>query len=143
MAPVLLHRYTVGEKLDQGVEIELPNLLHIFHEYLANFSPPSETSEDALINATFYASRNKRDFIMVDIVDSNHIHITSDRLIYPHCFSRLYSPGKLLFSASPVQVPNVLTNYVQMTRDQFESRYVPYLVSDIRGTPSDLANHDS
>ena len=143
MLPVTLHRYTAKEDLDSGREINLEDLIAVFHEYRSNFNPPYDTSSDALMNCTFNVSRSSSDFVMVDIIDHDEIHLLSDRIVFPNLISRIFSPSYISFSAKPNEVVNVLTRYVTLPRDKFEIAYANYFVSNIHGKVKPLEHNDA
>ena len=138
MQSVSLSKYNDDESLDEGGPVLLEEMIHIFNEYLDGFEPPYKTSTDALVNSTFYASRSDRDFLMVDIVDYDEIHISSDRLIYSGWLSKLFSASHIHFSATSNQVVEVLTDYFSVSRKDFEDIYATHYVANIQMSPKTL-----
>ena len=140
-----LYRYGSSSSHVSEGECDYARALELLEDYHSASLRTHETGDEAMKNTCFGLQRGKGDFLEVNCMGHQVIHLHSDRLEYPSVIARLWAqffyPSKICFwiESDLGEAKAVISDYFVLSRADFETKYQFGLVSRGSKAPNKTA----
>jgi len=124
---VKLYRFDRNLDLVESGSCDLVRALQMLRECHDRGLKSYVGGEEAISETSFGLRRSETDFIEITCNGADSIAVHSDRLVFPSKVSGVFSLKKrLAISGSLGGITEVVRNYVELNREQFEEKYKAY-----------------
>lgn len=121
---VRLYRFDRDLKLKELGSCDVARALQTLRECYDRGLKRYVSDEEAISETSFGLRRSDTDFIEITCNGADSIAVHSDRLVFPSKLSGVFSPKKhLAISGNLSVVTEVVRDYSELTREQFEEKY--------------------
>jgi hypothetical protein len=123
-----LYRFDLNLHMVEKGQCDYHAARAVYEECCENGLKSYQTGEEAMSFTGFGLSRSRKDFIEVSCNGPDSISIFSDRLHYPSRISELFhSKGHFLIKGGKARGEEVIWDFFNMERQDFEAKYSEFL----------------